>query len=127
MALTHSTAARDAMANSITATVDTGGGTSKVQIATSSAFSTILAEFPLSSTAFGASSSGVITLAGTPITDASAANTGTATYGRIIDRTATQVLQGTCGTSGTDFIIDNTSIVTGQEVILNSLTWTAPT
>lgn len=126
MALTHTSAVRTALADKIDDYVNTGAGTSKCQIATSSAFTTLLAEFDLSNPAFGAAVAGVITLASVPKTDSSANNTGTAANGRIIDRDGTEIVRGTVGTSGTDWIIDNVSIVSGQTVILNSLTWTAP-
>jgi hypothetical protein len=88
--------------------------------------------------------SGVTTTAGTPtgltvvadygiltantIANATAAGTGTAAYFRIYPSTATSsnaVVQGTCGTSGTDMILTNTSIASGQSCSITSITVTA--
>lgn len=53
--------------------------------------------------------------------------TQTATFYRLYDTTgATCHEQGTVGTSGTDLVIDNTSISSGQTVNFNSWTKTEP-
>jgi len=87
---------------------------------------TKLVEYDLASDWAAAASGGAKALNGTPITVAGAA-TGTAGYFRIYDSTATTChMQGTVGTSGTDMIIDNTSINAGQNVVINSLSFTEP-
>lgn len=53
---------------------------------------------------------------------ASAVATGTATYARIVKGGNT--LQGTVGTSGTDFIVDNTSMVSGTTYSITNATIT---
>jgi len=56
-----------------------------------------------------------------------ASGTGTAAAARFKDSTGTIVADGlTVGTSGTDVIIDNVSIASGQTVNLNSATITHP-
>lgn len=74
---------------------------------------------------FGSASGGVLTA--NAITGANASGTGTAGYFRIFDSTgATCKVQGTVGTSGTDMIITNTAINSGDPLTCSSLTLTAP-
>lgn len=55
--------------------------------------------------------------------DASADASGTAAHFRIHDSTATTChIQGTCGTSGTDMILDSTSFTAGQSFTINTFT-----
>ena len=83
-----------------------------------------LATFTLPADAFGASATGVITLLGVPDT-VSAANTGAAAEATLNSSGSTYTVTGlTVATSSADVIIDNTSIVSGQNVTLNSCTWT---
>jgi hypothetical protein len=50
-----------------------------------------------------------------------AAATGTAGYYRIVDNAGTTChIQGTAGMSGTDLILDNSSIATSQSVTINT-------
>lgn len=87
---------------------------------------TMLVEFSLASDWAGASSGGVKSLTGTPLSQAAAA-AGTAAFYRIYDSAGTTCHeQGTVGTSGTDMIIDNTSIANGQTVRITSWSKTAP-
>jgi len=122
MALTHSTTARNALADQIDTLVNTGAGTAKMRIKTSA--DAVLVEFSLQNPAFGAAANGQITLNGTPIS-ATASATGTAAKFDVLDRNGSMVFEGSVGTSGADAIIDNTSISSGQTVNLNSLTYTA--
>jgi Spy/CpxP family protein refolding chaperone len=66
---------------------------------------------------------GTVTLAGASI--GAAAASGTAGYFRINTSAPAAVVQGTCGTSGTDMILTNTNIASGQTVQFTSLTITA--
>lgn len=87
---------------------------------------TKLVEFDLASDWAAAASSGSKALSSTPIS-ATAAATGTAGYFRLYESTAaTCHMQGTVGTSGTDMIIDNTSITSGQTVQISSLSFSEP-
>ena len=129
MALTITAACANAMADAATALVDaTAAGT--LQISTTEddyVGAELLSEITLLTTAYGAASGGVCTLDVTGgLSDVSAAGTGTAAFGRVIDGAGTEIFKGTVGTSGTDFIIDNTSIITGQTVNLISGSFTMP-
>jgi hypothetical protein len=85
---------------------------------------TLLANLPLSATAFGAAVNGVAT-ANAITSDSSADATGTATFFRVLESDGTTVVfQGTVGTSGTELVLNNTSIVAGGNVSVTSLTYT---
>jgi len=68
---------------------------------------------------FGTDSNGTITMSS--VTSATAVATGTASFFRITKSdNSTVVMDGSVGTSGTDMILDNTSISTGQTVAITS-------
>jgi hypothetical protein len=83
----------------------------------------VLASVTLSTTP-GTVSSGVFTLSGVPL-NATASGTGTAALAEFRDNAGTTIVSGlTVGTSGTDVIINSTSISTGQAVQVTSGTIT---
>jgi len=83
----------------------------------------VLVTFPLSATP-GTVSGSVFTISGTPIT-ATATGTGTAALAEIRNNAGTVIVSGlTVGTSGTDLIINATTVSTGQTVTLSSGTIT---
>jgi hypothetical protein len=84
---------------------------------------TLLVQFAGNATQFGTVSSGVLTASS--VAGVNAAATGTAGYFRINTSSGTAVVQGTCGTSGTDMILTNTAINSGQACTFTSLTVTA--
>lgn len=98
MAITLETNARNAAADAITALCDVSGP-GDIQIATA-AFASILATVPLSATAYGAAAAGVATLAGTPLSDASADASGTAAVWRARDGVGTEVFNGPVALAG---------------------------
>lgn len=86
----------------------------------------LLATFSLASDWAGNASAGAKTLSSLTLST-TATGTGTAAHYRIKDSTATTTHeQGTIGTSGTDAIIDNTSITSGQTIQITAWTKTAP-
>ena len=92
-----------------------------------SATGTLLATVTLNSSPFGSPSGGSVAMSGLPLS-ATAGNSGTAGYFRLLDGSATCHNQGSCGLtgSGADLIFDNTSIVSGQSVNITGFTLTAP-
>lgn len=83
----------------------------------------ILATVTLSATP-GTVSSGVLTLSGVPL-QATASGTGTAALAEFRNNAGTTIVSGlTVGTSGTDIIINSTSISSGQAVQVTSGTIT---
>lgn len=82
--------------------------------------------FAGNATQFGTASAGVLTASA--VASANAVASITAGYFRIYPASATStnaVVQGTCGTSGADMILTNTSIASGQACNFTSLTVTA--
>ncbi|ULQ45880.1 hypothetical protein JN531_012295 [Flagellatimonas centrodinii] len=128
MAISHSNAARNAMADAVDAQVNTGSADASGDfVLIASGGPTDLVSIVLQDPAFGAAASGVITLAGTPLSNTASA-TGTTDTFEIRDKDNGVVIDGTVTATGGggDVEIDNTSIASGQTVELSSLTWTAP-
>ena len=133
MALTPSitNAARSAAANAVTALVNVGGagslriynGTMPATAEAALSGNTLLAQLTMSATAFAAAVNGVAT-ANTITQDSSADFTGVASFFRILSGAGTVVIQGSCGTSTSDLILNSTSITATTSVSVASLTYT---
>lgn len=129
MALTHVSTLRNQLADLVVDAIDVGStdANGDLQIATSSAFSTILATLQFANPAFGAASGGVAT-ANAIAADTNAANSGSAANFRIRDRNNAEVLRGTVSVpgGGGDIQLSSTGIVAGDTVSLSAMTYTAP-
>jgi len=127
MAIGYSPTLRNNRLDEITAAVGTSGllriygGT---RPATGGAATTLLAELACSATFAPAASSGTLT-ANAISDDTVADNTGTATWFRVATSAGVQVVDGDAGTTGTELILDDASIVAGGVVAVNSLVVTA--
>lgn len=124
MALQYSVAVQNARLDAVETTISTAP---KLQIRTGAApancaaadSGALLCEITLPSDWMAAAASGSKAKSGTWSGTASAS--GTAGHFRIKDSAGTTThIQGTVGTSGTDMIIDNTSINNTQPVTVNS-------
>jgi len=117
MAVTYSTAVKNARLSAVVTAIGTTG---VLEIGTAG-MATVLASLSLSNPA-GTVASGVLTFSGFPKSDTEADASGTAAAARI--RTATggvDLITGlTVGTSMSDIIIDNVSIIAGQTITINS-------
>jgi hypothetical protein len=84
--------------------------------------------FALGATPFAAASNGVITLQGTPIAGTAAnAYSGGVIRARLISSGSTYLIDElTVGTSAAQVIISSLTILQGQTINLNSLTFTVP-
>lgn len=124
MAVTYSTAVKTARMQAVANAIDAGVGAGTLEIGTT-AMGTVLATFQLVEPC-GTVSGTVLTLDFTPaISDTSADATGTAAAAQIKDGGGVVVISGlTVGTSGTDIILDSTSITAGQTVTLTAGTLT---
>lgn len=128
-----STLARNAAVNAVTALIDAGAGAGTIVIRTGSApanttdadTGTLLATCTFSDPSLGAAASGTAT-ASAITSDTSIDNTGTAGYFRVKDSNALVILQGTCGTSGTDMVLDSVNFVAGGVCAISSFTLTQP-
>lgn len=125
MAVTYSAAAKTARMNAVVTTIGTSGKL-KLYAADNT---TLLATFTLASTA-GTVSGSVLTLsdangATSGILNGTASASGTAALARVTTSADVDVITGlTVGTSGTDMIIDNPVLASGQSITINSATFT---
>ena len=117
MAVTYSTACKQARLEAVIAQIDAGTGAGKLKIRDSG--NTVLATFTLTDPC-GSASGDVLTFDFDPdISDTSADASGTAANAIITDSDDTTVISGlTVGTSGADINLDSTSITAGQTVTL---------
>lgn len=129
MALQYSIAANNARLDSIETTA---GASAKLRVYTgtapancaAAATGTLLVDIALPADWMNAASAASKTKLGT--WTGTAAATGTAGYFRIVDNAGTTChIQGTAGMSGTDLILDNSSIATAQSVTVNTFTLNA--
>jgi hypothetical protein len=126
MALTLATPMRDAIADAVDATINGGGGAGYLEFQTSGDVE--VATITFDATAFGASSTGVITMASAPKSDTSATG-GTMAKFKIYDNGApgTLLITGSVGTSGENINFPGGLLVgVGDTVTLTSLTVTCP-
>jgi len=119
MALTHTTAARNGLADYIVDQLDSGN----LVIMTSGDVE--VATLPLNATAFGAAASGIATA--NAITSDTSATGGTAALFKLETSGTTEVVRGTVGTSGADLNLSSVTIGAGDTVSVSSLTYTAST
>jgi hypothetical protein len=128
--LKYSTALKNARLDQIASKIGASGllriydGAQPANPDTAVTSQTKLTELTCDGTAFAGSASGGV-LTANAIGSASALATGTASWFRLCKSDGTAVIDGTVGTSGTDLIIDNTSIAAGQSVSCSSLTITS--
>lgn len=121
MAVTYTTAVKNARMNAVTTAIGTTG---VLEIGTTG-MASVLATIPLANPAAPAASGGVLTFT-MPQTDTAADATGTAAAARI--RTAsggTDIVTGlSVGLTGSDINLDSVSITAGQTVTMTSATIT---
>ncbi len=125
MALTLETAMRDALANEIDNQINSGTAPELVfETSGDVEVATILLN---TTNAFGAAATGVITMTGQPLSDASATGGTTVQFSIYINVSQSgKQLEGTVGTSGTDIIISSTVIGATDTVELTTFTITVP-
>jgi hypothetical protein len=126
MALTLATMTRDAIADAVDAVINAGGGAGYLEFQTSGDVE--VATITFDATAFGASSSGTITMASAPKEDTNATG-GTMAKFKIFDNGApgTLLITGTVGTSGADINFAGGLVVGAADTVeLTSLTITCP-
>lgn len=123
MAVGYSTAVRNAMLDALTTYA---GASALLRIydgtrpATGGTATTLLAELVCNATFAPAASGGTLTL-NAIANDASANATGTATWFRLVKADGTtHILDGSVGTSGTDLVLNTTSIAAGGPVAVSS-------
>lgn len=122
-------ARRNAMLDTLTTSANAGklriySGTRPTNADTALSGNTLLAELTMNATSAGAASAGVWT-ANAITSDSSADATNTATFVRLFQSDGTTVIGDfSIGTSGTECIVNTTSIVSGAVVSCSSFTVT---
>ena len=126
MSVSHSTAARDAATNAVTALIATSGNLCFRLAGTVGAPGTIVATLPLSATAFGASSTGTAT-ANAISSDTNAAGNASAVATATLQTSGgTVVIHCAVAASASDINMSNgLTIAAGDTVSCSSLTYTA--
>ena len=127
-------ATNQAACDAVVDLIDAGAGAGTIQIrsgtqpadADGAAAGTLLATLTFEATAFGGADADGTATADTITGDASADNTGTATWARILDSDSNKVFDCDVGTSGATINLNTTSIVAGQSVDISALTITHP-
>jgi len=129
MAIAYVTALRNTRMDAIDDACNAGAGAALLRVydgtrpATGGTATTLLAELTFSDPAFGASASGVLT-ASSITQDSSANATGAASWFRVVDSAGNAVMDGNCGTSGSDLNLTTLSIVSTQPVSCSSFVLT---
>lgn len=128
MAVTHSTAARNAATDAVTALIGTSGNLVFRLSGTVGSPGTAVATLPLSATAFGASSSGTAT-ANAITSDTNATGNASAVATATLQTSGgTVVIHCAVGASGSDINMTNgLTVANGDTVSCSSLTYTALT
>jgi len=126
MAVTHSTAARNAATDAVTALISTSGKLKFRLTGTVGSPGTAVATLSLSATAFGASSSGTAT-ANSITSDTNATGNASAVATATLETSGgTVVIHCAVGSSGSDINMSNgLTVAAGDTVSCSSLTYTA--
>ncbi len=123
MAVTLTTAARNAACNAIVDLVDAGAAAGTLVFYAADT-TTEVATLTFTDPAFGNASTGVATASA--ITSDTSATGGTTTVAKFLDSDATEVLRCSVGTSGADINLSNNVITAGETVAITALTVTVP-
>jgi hypothetical protein len=127
MAVTHSTAARNAATDAVTALISTSGNlVFRISPSTVSAPGTAVATLPLSATAFAAASSGTATANAITSDTNATGNASPVAFATLQTSGGTVVIQCAVAASGSDINMTNGLVVAaGDTVSCSSLTYTA--
>lgn len=126
MSVTHSTAAKNAATDAVTALIGTSGNLKFRLSGTVGAPGTVVATLPLSATAFGASASGTAT-ANAITSDTNATGNASAVATATLETSAgTVVIHCAVAASGSDINLSNgLTVAAGDTVSCSSLTYAA--
>jgi hypothetical protein len=127
MAVTHSTAARNAATDAVTALIGPSGNlVFRISPSTVSAPGTAVATLPLSATAFAAASSGTATANAITSDTNATGNASPVAFATLQTSGGTVVIQCAVAASGSDINMTNGLVVAaGDTVSCSSLTYTA--
>lgn len=124
MAVTLTATAKSAACDAIVDLLDGGSGDASGDIAFSTSAPATLCVCNLSTTAFGAASSGVATAAA--ISTGTASGSGTIALALFRNKSNTEIFRCAVGTSGSDINLSSVAINTNDTISISSLTVTVP-
>lgn len=124
MAVTYATLVKNARMSAVGAFIDSAAAGGVLELGPAG-MGSVLVTFTLEVTSVsGSATAGAIVMAGFPKTGTAVA-AGTLGAGRIRDGGATDVITGlSVSSANVEIIVDNTSVVTGQLVVISSITIT---
>jgi len=127
MAVTHSTAARNAATDAVTALISTSGNlVFRITGSTVASPSAAVATLPLSATAFGASATGTATANAITSDTNAAGNASPVAFATLQTSGGTVVIQCAVAASGSDInMTGGLTVASGDTVSCSSLTYTA--
>lgn len=125
MAVTLTTAARNAACNAIVDLVDAGAGAGTLVLYLANG-STEVATLTFSDPAFGNASTGVATASAITSDTSATGNVSAATVAKFLDSDATEVLSCSVGIGTGDIQLSNNVIAAGETVAITALTVTVP-
>lgn len=124
MAVTLTTAARNAACDAIVDLIDGGSGDATGDIAFSTSVPATLCICNMASTAFGSSASGVATAAA--IAQGTVATAGTIALALFRNKANTEIFRCAVGTSGSDINLSSVAVSVSDTIDVTSLTFTVP-
>ncbi len=124
MAVTLSTAARNAACNAIVVLFDGATGDSTGDLAFATATPTVICICNFSATSFGSASTGVATAAA--ISTGTATGSGTVTQAFFRDKSNATIVTCAVSTSASDINLSSVTISTNDTISISSLTFTVP-
>jgi len=123
MAITHSTAQRNALADSVVDAIDGGSANPNGQLVIMTSGDVEVATLECANPAFGDAAGGVATA--NAISDDTNATGGEAALFKFVNRDGTEVFRGTVATSGADLNLSSTTIGASDTVSVSNFTYTA--
>lgn len=125
---------RNSMLSALNTAANAGSGAATIEVRSGSQpanadaadVGTVLATFTCADPGFETPASGVMDLDANPDLTTTASATGTASWARMKDSDGNVIFDGSVGTSGADFTITSTSVVSGQTVTLTVGALTLP-
>ena len=126
MAVTHGTATRTAVADTVVDRVDLGSGLSAGYLEITTSGNSVLVTCSFSTTAFGSASSGTATA--NAISNGTASAAGTAAKAKVKDKDGNVIFEGTVTATGGGGNVElaTTSITVGMVVSVSACTYVAP-
>ena len=125
MAVTLTTAARNAACNAIVDLIDAGAGAGTLELLLANA-TTEVATLTFSDPAFGNANTGVATASAITSDTSATGNAAAATVAKFKDSDGTEVLRCSVGIGSGDIQLSNNVIAVGETVAISALTVTVP-